>query len=846
MEENKIKQVKQLIQEKESGVTEKKLEEIMDNIRVIMGNFKTVDLEIPETIEQVVMPSESIEPKFIDTDNIELVFDNVEALKKADLSLGQIVRTYGYYNKLDGGEARYVIVDNHTADEKCSFKLDNGLVAKLVMVNNTCNIKQFGAKGNDIDDDTEIIQYVFNYIGELGGGVIGFPKGEYKVTAQLNIKYSNISIIGNWGNKIKYYGVGTGTLLLVMGSTLNTECIHDIVLDGLKFDGTNQEFKGGATEDDMKTTSIKPLYRRGLTVIRPQNVYKMKIVNCQLIDFYGNGIAVDRSSHMVIEDNFLWDCSGNGFGHGMAGDCFGDGIGCWKSSHCSVKRNCVINTRTFLTHEVSCGRDVYGYPCGRSGLEFEYPVNIDVQGNPERWTPMHMRENVGGYNLLFEDNFVYGYTKGCHLENGVDCQVLNNTFVHNHIGFLDATGGNTIVSGNYFDPDGVKNSVQGGYDWYFTCGCAFTHFLGQWFDNAIIDGNTFVGDMTGIQIGRSKITIQNNIFRQTSGSCIGKRINWGSEITIQNNEFNYPKWDGKPCGFISLEGTNVKIIGNEFVCLDGVLGEFGCTLQENSIIAHNTFRNVTIGGRAEKFVDNEIIINNKDENRAKGSIGLFGLGGYKEVSGNNILVNGTSVSFGIGGKFINNKIKINNYITQPVLGIGEVKTPINFKGNEIYTDKPMKDTFMWVDGRINGKKRMIINIEDNYMDNYEPDFKWIRPYWTDSKYSNLKLTYKNNLPSKIGWEKSNMTPISGDYYYLGDKVQTSILGDTELICVEAGYYGVFEWNAETEYNFNEFVLDGENVYKCMSNKLKSDKKPSEDKDNWKDFGKTAKFEEIKK
>lgn len=116
MEENKIKQVKQLIQEKEAGVTEKKLEEIMDNIRVIMGNFKTVDLEIPETIEQIVIPSESVEPKSIDTDNIELVFDNVEALKKADLSLGQIARTYGYYNKLDGGEARYVIVDNHTAD----------------------------------------------------------------------------------------------------------------------------------------------------------------------------------------------------------------------------------------------------------------------------------------------------------------------------------------------------------------------------------------------------------------------------------------------------------------------------------------------------------------------------------------------------------------------------------------------------------------------------------------------------------------------------------------------------------------------------------------------------------
>ena len=39
MEENKIKQVKQLIQEKEAGVTEKKLEEIMDNI-IMLTNEK--------------------------------------------------------------------------------------------------------------------------------------------------------------------------------------------------------------------------------------------------------------------------------------------------------------------------------------------------------------------------------------------------------------------------------------------------------------------------------------------------------------------------------------------------------------------------------------------------------------------------------------------------------------------------------------------------------------------------------------------------------------------------------------------------------------------------------------
>ena len=87
MDEKNVKQIKRLIQEKEAGVTEQRLNEIMDNIRAIMGNFKTVDLEIPEYSYQTPsQPSGDIEYKPINTTNIELVFDNVEALKRADLS----------------------------------------------------------------------------------------------------------------------------------------------------------------------------------------------------------------------------------------------------------------------------------------------------------------------------------------------------------------------------------------------------------------------------------------------------------------------------------------------------------------------------------------------------------------------------------------------------------------------------------------------------------------------------------------------------------------------------------------------------------------------------------------
>ena len=717
-------------------------------------------------------------------------------------------------------------------------------------------VKDFGAIGDGLTDDKEAIQKALDTVGKLGGGELWINKGNYKIIGQLDIKYSNIHLYGEHGAKLSFYGLGargkdtngnrspeSGSFLNIAGSQVQPDMIHNIIVKNIIFDGSNQKFKGGSSADDLKTTSIKPFYEAGLTAIRVQGVYFIRIEDCKLYDFYGNGIAVDRSSYVEILDNYLEDCSGNGFGHSMWRDCFGDGIGCWKSSHCYVARNFVYNRRTFLTHEISSNRDVYGYPCGRSGLEFEYPANIDVQRNPERWTPLHLNEknDPTSYNLTFEQNLVYGYTKGCHLENGVDCRILNNTFIYNHIGLLDATGGNTIVKGNYFTSGGIKSSIQGGYDWYGVCGCAFPHFLGQWFDNAVVDGNVFVGEMNGVEIGRSKITIQNNIFRLTGGLCIGERITWGSEITIQNNEFTYPKWEGTPCKFLTLEGSNVKIIGNTFTCLDGVLGEFSSTFQKGSVIAHNTFRNIVIGGSAEKFIDNTIIVNNKDEERTKGQLS-FSLGGYKEVSGNDITINGTSIRLGICGKFMNNKIRVNNFITQPTIGIWKVETPIHFKGNEIYTDKPMKDALIMTDGRIDSKVRIMINIEDNYMDIYDPTFIWIRPYWTNTKYENCRLSYRKNFPNRIGWDKSNMTPITGDYYNEGDIVQTDVFNNN-LTCIKAGYYSAFEWSLEDKYKYGNFVVYEGIVYKCVTTEkeLQVKNTPKEDNSNWQSFGEVAEF-----
>lgn len=789
----------------------------------------------------------------INIDNIALYFKTVEDMKGNEkLVPGNIVKTLGYYEVNDGGAGEYIIYEDENAieDGGAVIKLNNGYIAKLAFSNNTVNIKQFGAKGDDNSDDTKIINYVFNYIGELGGGVIYIPKGVYKITDQIRIKHSNISVIGQAGNKIKYYGLGAGMILfLIKGdSRLAKDAIHDINIENLNFDGSNQKFKGGASEDDLTLTSPYPLYKSGITVIRPQFVYKVNISNNTLIDFYGNGIAVDRSSFINIRDNFLWDCAGSGMGNGNSGDVFGDGIGAWKCFSISAVRNIVINTRNFKTHDI-LAKDVYGCPAARSGLEFEYPINIDLWDNPERWTPLSqelVKNTVSGYDLLFQDNYVYGYNKGCHLEHSSNCLIDGNTFVHNCIGFLDATGGNTIVTNNEFNSDNVGYSPQGGYHQYYA-GIAITHFLGIYYDNPLISNNVFYGDSKGIIIGRSKVSIVNNIFR-TLNTGIYKVADWYSEITIDGNEFINTDEKNPVPYFIDLKGYNSKIINNTFISQNKVIVSSTISMDE-TIISNNTFKNSIIIGNYDIFENNNFYII-LPETSSQISIGRG-----KIVKNNIFYISGGALRFNCGNVVEGNLFNYNNIKNiMPYINIGFLgfKDKISITNNIIKTDVPLKDYFLFLDGRTDINETKILRIENNFVNNYEKNFKLFKIYNKGTQYKNFNVIFKDNMPNTIDLNSTVLTPITGNYYYINDKI--NLYNGEYLVCTKEGFYCSNTWAPNNYYALNTFVVNSQNnIYKCMSNNIISTVEPNltqatfttSDNIVWQYFGSNAEFQKTK-
>lgn len=173
-----------------------KIEEIR-NFIIKKEEFKNYSL-LPSGYEEfnensIVTPNTT--PLTPATDRYKSV-KNIEELKKLDAKIGDKYKTLGYYEENDGGEGRYDIIANSNdikVDNGLYIQLENGLIAKLAIINNTVNVKQFGAKGNKANDDTTYLNTAFN--SKVTN--IEIPIGEYKITDVINISTKNTNVIGN-------------------------------------------------------------------------------------------------------------------------------------------------------------------------------------------------------------------------------------------------------------------------------------------------------------------------------------------------------------------------------------------------------------------------------------------------------------------------------------------------------------------------------------------------------------------------------------------------------------------------------------------------------------------------
>lgn len=194
---------------------------------------------------------------------------------KADTTLngGGAARTLGYYEPGDGGGALYEIIDNNDARYSTSIDnggsvhdLDNENKALLNIENNTVNVKQFGAYGDDEHDD----KVAFSNCFKVNSSCYTIPDGVYRISDRFFIQ-----------NKDNIQIFCEGKVHAISSTTSDTQCFVFQQCENVKLDGAY-------IYSERDKTERPPQGHTRITTLGSNRV----------------GISINNSSNIIINNLF--------------------------------------------------------------------------------------------------------------------------------------------------------------------------------------------------------------------------------------------------------------------------------------------------------------------------------------------------------------------------------------------------------------------------------------------------------------------------------------------------------------------------------------------------------------
>ena len=323
---DKIKTVK--IKNSDGSVSEETYTISVDAKDVDMANGKElqetigiIDIDIDGNIaEQLENLNNNVDELNIDIKKKAYFFDTVADMKNAKLKAGDIVATLGYYEPNDGGAATYKIIDEKNQDEY-QEKLENGLYATLI-IDETINVKQFGAKGNDINDDTNNIQKAINYAFDNEINEVYIPYGIYNISKPIFL-YEKMKLFGDNCNssiihkstdtKSGVSGYDVDSIIILTNRELNSNNqSQQQAIDGLQLVGNcptyvaNKQNKQYAIYSKVYSPKIKItnfLINHVDYGIFTPSMYTGIIQNCTYLEAHYGAISIYQESQGVNISN---------------------------------------------------------------------------------------------------------------------------------------------------------------------------------------------------------------------------------------------------------------------------------------------------------------------------------------------------------------------------------------------------------------------------------------------------------------------------------------------------------------------------------------------------------------
>lgn len=439
------------------------------------------------------------------TNLFQPALDNLAALRGySKTKPANRVRVYGYYTKGDGGGGVYYYdaTDTTSPDNGGTTIVANDGGRWKLVVTGAISVRQFGAKGDAVADDTVSLQRALDYAGSAGGSAIIFPSGKYNISAPLvyqptvTLPPALVDSDIHFSDHVESFISGSGDARLVataamaqmitlqFNSGLSAIGPFYTTIQGLMFDGADIATTAIYSDYTMNVSLLKNKIRRvangisytgyGVAKIR-DNVIKAS-ANC--INFSGGGGDSDISSN-----DFYPMAGAVGVRVGaLGGNCTinknvfnGEGlancIGVYLDGVSAGPSNSVINVRVLDNEFSGMVYAVYGQRDAAVRNVFGIIVS-DNHTIPAAGGAVHTGQLVsfnGVDDVIVSNNFINGGALSVTLTTApgvsfVDCRriVMRHNKIGNLLGpaayFIDSSVGN--IAGNEIRDVG-RNSAGG-------------------------------------------------------------------------------------------------------------------------------------------------------------------------------------------------------------------------------------------------------------------------------------------------------------------------------------------------------------------------------------------------
>ena len=356
-------------------------------------------------------------------------FDNVDYMKAYNLSVGDYVFTKGYYNVNDGGSGKYEIVSDSSLvdDGGLIIELNNELKAKLI-INDYINVKQFGAKGDGITDDSIPIENALN-----SGASIFVPSGNYLISKHIDVT-NLLSLKGEAGStfnitKDNDSGSNPDEVNGIMfknldGFTIENVIFLDVTTNAGRIGGYNTTFEGCS---NLLVNQIEVEGACGFGMLFWKNCHHVKVTNCYIHDIWADGIHFQRGSHDIIVDG----CKFENTKDDAIAIVSIDANETWGQCYNAVITNNFIDTTT-VTGSGICLDGSKNICCKNNIIKNIYLGGIRVNRIKD--------DNTSHYNIPTEITIINNYIDTVGVGNvndsnidGIDGNVCGTSYIKNNI-----------------------------------------------------------------------------------------------------------------------------------------------------------------------------------------------------------------------------------------------------------------------------------------------------------------------------------------------------------------------------------------------------------------------------